>query len=165
MNVKQLDRAQSAEQIKKFLRSRKPFSRGTDFAPGNLLIYRYKAKFDEEPYDKRPMVLVLRQSTGYVLGLNFHWIPFTMRIWLVKYILRHNAKNIKAGRKIDFPYRKIKPLLKKMNYAPCIRLYIKSRISRKGVVLPPGRLVEAAQLRMEMFTGLPEEQLWQKKRR
>lgn len=165
MPLKQLDKMQSALQIKQFLKSSTVLQRKQAFMPGNLLIYRYHAKFDKEPYDRRPMVLVLRSSRSYMLGLNFHWIPFNMRMWLVKYILRLNAKNIKAGRPIDFPYRKVKPLLKKMKFAPCIRLYIKPRISRRGVVLPPERLVEAAQLRMEMFTGVPEEKLWQKKSR
>lgn len=165
MKVRQLTKQQSAQQIRKFTSSLKSLDRSTDFKPGNLLIYRYKAKFDEFIYDKRPMILVLSVSKSYTLGLNFHWIPFNMRLWLVKYILRKNKANIQSGKGISFSYKKIKPLLKKMNYAPCIRLYINSNISPKGVVLPPDRLIEAAQLQMEMFTGVPEDRLWKMKKR
>lgn len=162
--VRQLDRQQSAAQIRKFLKSLVKFD-SSSFTPGNLLIYRYNAKDKTKIWDKRPMVLVLAVSRRHLLGLNFHWIPFSMRMWLVRYIIKHNKKRIRNGEKIEFGYRKIKPLLKKMGYAPCIRLYIRThrRISPNGVVLPPERLIEAAQLRMEMFTGVPEAELWKMK--
>lgn len=158
----QLNRKQTAEQLKKFVKEVR-YLNDKVFVPGQLLIYRYNAKYKEKIYDKRPMVLVLRSNKKHMLGLNFHWIPFTMRMWLVKYIVKENKSNIRKGEKIVFPYKKIRPLLKKMNYAPCIRLYLHRGISPKGVVLPPERLVEAAQLRMEMFTGVPEDKLWKSK--
>lgn len=164
MPIKQLDAKQSAAQIRKFLKSLVKLD-SSSFTPGNLLIYRYNAKDKSAMYDKRPMVLVLAATKRHVLGLNFHWIPFSMRIWLVRYILKQNKARIRRGEKIVFGYKKIKPLLKKMGYAPCIRLYIRAqrRISPNGVVLPPERLIEAAQLRMEMFTGVPERELWKRK--
>ena len=163
MPVKQLDKKQSTVQIRKFLKSLVKLD-SNSFTPGNLLIYRYNAKDKTKIWDKRPMILVLASTKFHVLGLNFHWIPFTMRIWLVRYIIKQNKSRIRNGEKIVFGYKKIKPLLKKMGYAPCIRLYIRStkHISPNGVVLPPERLIEAAQLRMEMFTGVPEERLWKK---
>lgn len=162
--VKQLNRAQTVVQLRHFGKDLKTLE-DQHFVAGQLLIFRYTAKYKEEIYDKRPMVLVLSANSTHMLGLNFHWIPFAMRMWLVRYILKQNKANIRAGRPLVFPYRKVRPLLKKMNFAPCIRLYIRKGISPRGVVLPPERLVEAAQLRMEMFTGVPEKQLWQKKRR
>ena len=164
MPIKQLDRQQSAAQIRKFLKSLVKLD-NSSFTPGNLLIYRYNAKDKTKVWDKRPMVLVLAATKTRMLGLNFHWIPFAMRVWLVRYILKQNKKRIRNGEKIVFGYKKIKPLLKKLGYAPCIRLYIRTqrRISPNGVVLPPERLIEAAQLRMEMFTGVPEKQLWKTK--
>lgn len=158
----QLNRKQTAEQLKKFV-SEVRYLNNKVFTPGQLLIYRYNAKYKEKIYDKRPMVLVLRSNKKHMLGLNFHWIPFAMRMWLVRYIIKENKANIKNGEKLVFPYKKIRPLLKKI-CAPCIRLYLHRGISPKGVVLPPEHLIEAAQLRMEMFTGVPEDKLWKKKK-
>jgi hypothetical protein len=121
--------------------------------PGALLMYQYKAKNKEETYDKTPLVLVLRRSKGYTLGLNFHWLPMKMRTNLVKHILKVNKKNIKNRKPLDFSYADFKPLLKKYGYAPCIRLYINKRISSKGVVIPETELLQAAKLRTETFTS------------
>lgn len=123
-----------------------------DFLPGNLIFTKYDAKYPEFTYDRTPLVLVLSSSRNYVLGLNFHWLPVSRRMYLVKYIMDRNKKNIQYGRRIDFSYKELKPMLKSLGYAPCIRLYIKKRIWKQGVVIPPERLPEMAKLRTETFT-------------
>jgi hypothetical protein len=132
--------------------------------PGNLLFYFYDAKDKEQTYDKTPLVLVLRRSKGYTLGLNFHWLPMPLRILLVKKILSMNKKNIKNNKPLDFNYKDLKPFLKKLGYAPCIRLYITSRISSKGVLIPSSSLMEATKIKSETFTKgkYSAEQLYKK---
>jgi hypothetical protein len=76
-----------------------------------------------------------------------------MRINLIKHIIRSNEKNIKNGLPLEFSYDELKPMLRGLGYAPCIRLYINKRISSTGVVIPPDRLVEVARLRTETFTN------------
>jgi len=44
-------------------------------------------------------------------------------------------------------------MLKGLGYAPCIRLYINSRMGRVGVVIPPERLLEVSKLKTESFTN------------
>jgi hypothetical protein len=98
---------------------------------------RYDAKFKNKVYDKTPLILVLRRSKGYVLGLNFHWLPVALRLILLKIILKMNKNNIKRGYPITITYQMLKPIITKMGMAPVIRLYIFNRISRRGLVIPP----------------------------
>ena len=64
-----------------------------------------------------------------------------------------NEKNIKNNKPLEFSYMQLRPMLKSLGYAPCIRLYINKRISGTGVVIPPERLMEVARLKTETFTA------------
>lgn len=133
-----------------------------NFKVGNLLIMRYYAKDTKKVFDVQPMVLILSVNDSHMLGLNFHWIPFKMRIWLIRYIIKVNKERIRKGERIKFDYKKVKPFLKKMKYAPCIRLYIRKRIGSSGVVIPPERLIEVAPLKTEIFThGVQAEKMYE----
>lgn len=63
-----------------------------------------------------------------------------------------NKKNIEQNKPIEFTYQQIKPMLKSLGYAPCIRLYINHRFRSSGTVIPPDRLMEIARLKTETFT-------------
>lgn len=124
-----------------------------DVIPGHMLFYRYDAKDKDKVYDKTPLVLVLRRSKGYVLGLNLHWTPVPLRITLLKVILKMNKSNIVNGLPLQFSYDTVKPFINKLNLGPVIRLYIFNRISRRGLVVPTTMWLQAAKLRAESFTG------------
>ena len=151
--AKGLSAAESIKFVKDMLKTKSKKLTLKDFEPGSLLMYRYNAKNKEETWDVTPLVMVLKTSKRYVLGLNFHWLVLPLRIVLVKKILQMNSKNIKAGKKLEFNYKDLKPMLKKLGYSPCIRLYIKNRISETGVLIPPEHLMNAARTKSETFTN------------
>lgn len=138
-----------------------------DFLPGTLLFYRYDAKDKTQTYDNTPLVLVLGSNSRYMLGLNFHWLPYQKRLWLIDRILKHSRQQVKMNKRLNFKYEDFKPLMKSVHYQPCIRLYIRRRISRKGVVIPQSELVNAAKLRAETFTNgrYSQAQLYQMAKR
>lgn len=159
--LKQFTKKQSIRQMAKLLQTRRNLV-AKDFKVGNLLIMRYYAKDTKQIFDVQPLVLILKINDSHMLGLNFHWIPFKMRIWLIRYIIKINKERIRQKKRLNFDYKKVRPLLKKLKYAPCIRLYIKKRIGKTGVVIQPERLIEVAPLRTELFTsGLSAEKLYQ----
>lgn len=147
-----LSAAESIKFVTDLLKTKKRKMTLKDFEPGSLLMYNYNAKNKEETYDVTPLVMVLKYSRRYVLGINFHWAPIPLRIILVKKILQTNVKNIKAGKKLDFNYKTLKPFLKRIGFSPIIRLYLKNRISETGVVIPPEYLMSAARTKSETFT-------------
>lgn len=148
-----LSASESIKFVKDMLKTKTKKLTLKDFEPGKLLMYRYNARDRENTFDATPLVMVLKYSRRYVLGVNFHWAPTPLRIILVKKILQMNTKNIKAGKKLEFDYKTLKPFLKKIGFAPVIRLYIKNRISETGVIIPPEHLMNAARTKSETFTN------------
>lgn len=151
--AKGLSASESIKFVKDMLKTKTKKLTLKDFEPGSLLMYRYNARDKSQTFDATPLVMVLKTSRRYVLAINFHWLPVPLRIVLVKKILQMNTKNIKAGKKLEFSYKELKPFLKRLGYAPCIRLYIKNRISETGVVIPPEHLMNAARTKSETFTN------------
>lgn len=149
--IKELTPSASFRKVKDLLKERKKMTK-SDLVPGNLIFTFYNAKNKEQSYDRTPLVLILRRNASHTLGLNFHWIPLSMRLNLIKQIVRMNERNIKNNKPLEFSYEQLKPMLKSLGYAPCIRLYINKRISNTGVVIPPERLMEVARLKTETFT-------------
>ena len=149
--LKELSPKDSVEAVKELLKKKRKLE-GKDLKPGHLIFTYYDAKYKENTYDKTPLVLILRRNATHTLGLNFHWIPYSMRINLVKFIIDQNAYNIKQRKPLKFSYQQLKPMLKSLGYAPCIRLYINSRFAATGVVLPSYKLMEVARLKAETFT-------------
>lgn len=149
--IKELTPSQSFAKVKELLKEKRKMSK-KDLIPGNLIFTFYNAKYKEHTYDRTPLILILRRNSTHTLGLNFHWIPLSMRINLIKHIIRLNEKRIKRNQPLEFSYDQLRPMLKSLGYAPCIRLYINSRISKTGVIIPPDRLMEVARLKTETFT-------------
>ena len=151
----------SNKKLKPLLKEKKKLSKA-NMTPGNIIFTSYDAKDKTVIYDKNPFLLILRRNRRHTLGLNFHWLPFPMRIRLIKEIISLNKSNIERNRPLEFKYKQLKPMLKSLGYAPCIRLYINKRFGEKGVVISPSRMLEVARLRAESFTGRSAEELYHK---
>lgn len=128
----------------------------------NMLFIKYDAKNKEMKYDKTPLILSLDVSRGYVLGLNLHWCPVPLRVTFLKVLMKANQNAIKKGTSLKITYKIVKPLIMSLGLGPVIRLYIRNRISRRGVIIPPGLWLVAARLNSANFTGKPPEELYKK---
>lgn len=158
--VKELNSRDSLKKVKQLIKEKKQFKK-SELVPGNLIFTSYIAKDKEMMYDKTPLILILRKNRLHTLGLAFHWVPFNMRINLIKHIIKLNKRNIEKNKPLEFSYEQVKPYLKSTGYAPMIRLYINARLGKSGVVIPPERLLEVARLNAHTFTGgkYPPEQM------
>lgn len=138
---------------------RKPTKfKGKDFKPGKILLYTYRAKYDKNPYDMSPMIMVLGRSKKYTLGWSINWTPPKMREKVLDYIMKKNRKNIDKGKDIEIDYKTIKKIVKGLG--PVIRLYLNNRISPKGVVVPSYQYYKVTNLRAENFIGISSEEAW-----
>ena len=153
----QLSKSDSKQMLKELIRNSKRVQKY--LIPGNLILTMYDAKF-EAPYDARPLFLVLAKNSTHVLGLNFHWLPISMRMKLIYAILKLNSKNIKEKKPLVFSFKQLKPFLKRFNYVPCVRLYIRERFSPKGAVISPEDLVKVARMDTAIFTGISAEKAY-----
>jgi hypothetical protein len=130
----------------------------SNFAPGNMVMFAYNAKDKYSAYDANPIILVLRRSKKYILGLNWHWMPPKLREKVMDGIMKQNKKNIKKGLPITVNYQMIKRLIRGLG--PVVRLYINKRISPKGVVVPSYQYYKVIHLRSEHFIGISSKAAW-----
>ena len=128
------------------------------FYPGQMIFFSYDAKDKKSPFDKNPMIIVLRTGKKYTLGLNFHWTPIKFRKTLIDFIFKINKQNIKSGKKIKLSYQDVKKIIKGLG--PVIRLYINDRISTSGAIVEPYLFQKAIELKTEDFIGITPEQAW-----
>lgn len=149
---KELTPKESIEMVKSLLKRKRPI-KWNKMKPGHLFFTSYNAKDKEQTYDRTPLVMMFWRNGKYTLGLNFHWLPISMRLNLIKHIININKMRIKHRKSLIFSYKQLKPMLKSLGYAPCIRLYINRRFGRSGVIIPPYMLEEMGRVRSETFTN------------
>ena len=162
--TRKLDEAEmEASRILQDLASRKLTSlKPSDIQPGNLIYFKYQAKGAESDrdfvYDKTPFSFFLASghSTGgggtHILGLNLHWLPKPIRKTIMNAIIKVGRSEIKRGKIPIIKYNDLRPVLKNTGAIYAVRLYIKSRISSKGIVVPPDLFIKTAE-------NVPPEQI------
>lgn len=150
--IKELSPSESLQMVKDLLKRKRSIT-GKVLKPGHLFFAIYDAKDKTQTYDRTPFILILRRNNSHTLGLAFHWIPLSMRINLILLIMKLNEYNIRERKVLKFDYKQLRPLLKSLGYAPCIRMYINSRFSSTGVVIPSHQMMEVARLKTETFTN------------
>lgn len=161
------DEKAAADLIKNLMKKNLQNLKAGDLRCPNMLFLRYDAKNKECIYDKTPLSIILRSGRSRLLGLNLHWCPVQLRKILIKLIFKMNAKNIKQNKPFQLDYRTIKPLLSQLGLLnivttkldsgkrvsnSCIRQYLKNRIARRGLVIPPEYWLIAANLDASNFT-------------
>jgi len=129
-----------------------------DFYPGALIMYVYDAQDKTQAFDQRPLGLILGHSKKYTLALNFNWCPPKLREKIMDGIMKQNKANIKKNRPLTVNYNTVKALVKGLG--PVVRLYINSRISPKGVVVPSYQYYKVINLRSEHFIGMSANAAW-----
>lgn len=163
LGSKELTPKESIEMMQNLIKKSKTDIQ-TQLRPGALVTFSYNAKDKTEIYDRTPFVMVLSKTSKYMLGVNFHWMPVTKRSVLIDFILKENSKNIRNKIPMKMTYQRIKAAVKAIGAYPVIRLYIRDRMSKKGVRVPDELLVQAAKMKTETFTGgkVNSITLWQR---
>ena len=149
---KPLTTKESMDLMKKLAKSNKVRLTNKHFKPGAIISFGYNAKNQLDTFDKTPLAFILMRGKTHTLAINFHWAPIPMRVVLAKAIIMANKNNIKNKLPLVFDYKKLKPLLRKIGFAPVIRLYINKRITAGGVIIPDEHILNAARLKTETFT-------------
>mgnify|MGYP003586021433 CR=1 FL=1 len=160
---KEFNIQQSVKLVKDMLKDKSLKKSRDTLKAGDLFFGTYDAKNKENVYDKRPFIILLKQNKTHILGLNFHYLPLKFRSTLIKAILKVNANNIKNKKRLEFSYEDFKPFLRKFGYSPCIRLYIRNRMSSTVIKIKSEDLMQSSKLNTAVFTnGISSETLYKK---
>lgn len=156
---KQLDAA-AARKVLKSLPKKKLTNKA--IKTGVMLIYKYDAKDKTMIYDKTPCNIVLWRTRTHTLCVALHWAPLGLREAIIDYIYSFNKNNIKNNKDLEISYKQMKPFLRKAGGIPIIRLYINSRMSKYGVIVPSEQMKIAAKYSNEDFSVPSPEKLYKK---
>jgi len=151
LGSKELTPKESLEMVKNLIKTESK-SLQPMIKTGALLMFKYDAKDKDQKYDKTPLVMVLSKTSKYMLGVNFHWMPSQYRQVIVEYILKRNSKQIRNKMPLKMKYKDLRGVIKSIGAFPVIRLYIRGRMSSKGVKIPDELLSQACKLKTETFT-------------
>lgn len=154
---------ESMEFFKKIMKNKDNIINKSEIKESGLYFYNYDAKNKNEVYDKKPLVFVLKVGKRSNININFHWSPTPLKILLIKFFIMNNRKNIKMNKPLSMDYKKLKPFLKRIGFAPVIRRHIRGRIKGKIVSIPPSDFMYAAMADTAIFTdGKKAEELYKR---
>jgi hypothetical protein len=130
--------------------------------PGSFYTFEYDSKMYEEGelpyYDKQPLILLLSKGGGYYLGLNFHYLPPSVR--------KDVLDRLKSRFKKQWSADKILPNVTWSNVRGQVRhsqvmvkLYLENRMGTMSRVKNT-EMEQVIDLKSEDFIGIDPDKLW-----
>ena len=123
--------------------------------PGYMYLYRYDPKDKDVPYyDMFPLVIPFRRADNGFFGINFHYLPYMMRLNILKEFNRFaNSKELTEKTRIRLSYRVMESTRMFRFIKPAIRRYLNQQIRSRFLIIPYPDWVVASQLPVQRFRG------------
>lgn len=139
-------------------------STSTRILPGNMYMFLYDAKHKETlPYwDRFPLVFPFRAVQGGFYGLNFHYLPYKIRLELLnKLLLFKNNDKFDESTKIRYSWGLINGVSKFRAAEPCVKHYLYDQVRSPLAKVDAQDWATAMMLPVESFAGANKNQVWQ----
>lgn len=130
---------------------------------GRMLYFGYQAKYDKIlPYwDKFPLIIVINEDSKYVQGINLHYLPPKLRSALLSRMMETiNNDRFDKTTKFKVTYGILKAAAKFRYFKPCIKLYLKSNVRSKMMIIRPEQWHKAILLPTARFKGATASAVW-----
>lgn len=131
-------------------------NRQTSIVPGQAYLYWYRAKYEEELpyYDAFPLVLPFASDGESFTGLNFHYLPYRIRLFLVKNLLEFATdKRLNEKTKIIFSWDLVKGAAKYSACKPAVHKYLYSHVQSHFLNIPMNQMMTACLMPVERFVS------------
>jgi hypothetical protein len=137
--------------------------------PGKMYMYIYDPLYkDELPYfDRFPCTLLYKRSHKGFSGINFHYLPYQMRMKLLYYLLRVYKTNPKMDEstRIKYSWDAIKGVHKFAAAVPAFKNYSFAGLRSTFREIRAYDWATAVLLPVEQFVKLSDDRIWDKSRR
>ena len=135
--------------------------------PGKMYMFAYDPLYKHElPYfDRFPCVLLYKRTMTGFSGLNFHYLPYQMRIQLLYRLMQYktNAK-MDENTRIRFTWDAIKGVSKFAAAVPAFHNYNFSGLRSSFREIRAYDWATAVLLPVEQFVKKADDQIWEKSR-
>jgi len=140
----------------------------TRVIPGHLYMFVYdpKTKNDLPYYDKFPLVFPFGKTENGFMGLNMHYLPYSLRITLLDRLLIYvNNAKIDETTKIKYSWKLIDGVARYKMAEPCVKRYITGNVRSVFRQVNSKDWATAMLLPVERFVGASKQEVWGDSRR
>jgi len=140
----------------------------TSLLPGKMYMYIYDPIYKAQiPYfDRFPCTLLYSRSTHGFSGINFHYLPYQMRIQLLYRLLQYKTNpKMDETTKIKFQWSAIKGVSKFAAAVPAFHNYSFSGLRSTFREIRAYEWATAVLLPVEQFVKLSDDRIWDKSRK
>lgn len=135
--------------------------------PGDMYCFYYdpKHKATLPFYDLFPMIFPLDIQRDYILGINFHYLPPTLRGKLLDALYKYTSNDkLDSKTKMKITYGILKNAAEFPLVKPCIKKYLKGHIRSRFVKIDPSEWNLALFLNLDKFQKAGRGQVWKNSR-
>lgn len=139
----------------------------TRLMPGKMYMFIYDPLYKHElPYfDRFPCVLLYKRSITGFSGLNFHYLPYQMRVQLLHRLMQYKTNNkMDENTRIKFTWAAIKGVAKFAAAVPAFHNYNFSGLRSQFREIRSYDWTTAVLLPVEQFVKLADDRIWEKSR-
>ena len=136
--------------------------------PGFMYLFAYMPRDDEKLpyYDLFPLVMPFRKVEDGFYGINFHYMPYKLRIMTLTTLNRYASdKKMTERTKLRFNYETLEAARRLRPAKNSVRKYLYSNIRTRLRKIPSSDWIIASQLPVQIFRKMKMEQVWIKERR
>jgi hypothetical protein len=139
----------------------------TKLMPGKMYMYLYDPIYKNQIpyYDRFPCTLLYQRSISGFSGINFHYLPYQMRVQLLYYLMQYktNAKMDESTR-IKYSWAAIKNVSKFAAAVPAFHNYNFGGLRSTFREIRAYDWTTAVLLPVEQFVKAPDDRIWDKSR-
>ena len=121
--------------------------------PGFMYLFKYDPKDKNMPYyDMFPLVIPFRRMNEGFVGINFHYLPYPIRLNILKEFEKYaNNKNLNERTRVRLNYRLIESSRVFRFVNPAIRRYNNQQLRSRLLTIPFNDWNVASQLPVQKF--------------
>lgn len=135
----------------------------TTIQPGKMYMFFYDPKLkDKLPfYDTFPLVLPFKGTDDGFLGLNFHYLPYMVRVNLLNNLMTYRSnKRMDDSTKIMVSWKMLQGASTHAAVKPAVKRYLSNHVSSKFLHIHADEWPTAIMLPVESFQGATKQQVW-----
>lgn len=139
----------------------------TRLMPGRMYMFVYDPlhKHDLPYYDRFPCVLLYKRSITGFSGLNFHYLPYQMRVQLLYRLMQYKTNNrLDENTRIKYTWEAIKGVSKFAAAVPAFHQYNFAGLRSSFREIRAYDWTTAVMLPVEQFVKMPDDRIWDKSR-
>lgn len=135
---------------------------------GNMYTFKYDAKHkDTLPYyDMYPLIFPINKAKGGILGINFHYLPPTLRAQLMDALYSAtNNKDYDENTRLKISYEILNSATKFRFFKPTVKHYLTKQMKTPLIYISPAEWDIALFLPTAQFVGANKQKVYADSRR